>query len=131
MAVSVHLGVLARDGDDLVPTSDKDVETLQSSVKKKRAQLEKARRQRVSREQGLTNEITAAQLQAEEARLDAEIAAEKSASTPSAVREGASTPLAQAKEQMENAVAAQKNAEALEAADSAAKDAANKTEKES
>lgn len=106
-----------------MPTSDKEVEKLQSSVEKKRVELERVKNARVEREAALSNEIVAAQLKAEEARLDAEIASEKQFSSASSVREGASATLDQAREEMRISVERQA---AVEAAASAAK-----TEKES
>lgn len=110
-------------------TDEKEVESLRKAVDKKRDQLEKARRDRVEKEQGLSNDIELAQLKAEEARLDAAIAGEKQFSTVSAVRDGASVPLEQAKDEMKLALAQQEGVTALAEADAAAQKAAADEEK--
>jgi hypothetical protein len=113
-----------------VPTSEKDVEKLSTTVQKKRDQLQELRRKRVAQEQGLTNEITVAQLSAEEARLDAEIAAEKDRASVASVKSGASTTLEQAQAEMQAAVDRQKAEEQLRTADAQAAKDATKNEKE-
>jgi hypothetical protein len=93
------------------PVSDADLAKKQERVARLRAQVEEANRTRITREQQQANTITMAQLDAEEARLEAELAAAKSASRVGAVKEGASGPLAAAKE--EKAVAEAQGAAAL------------------
>lgn len=109
-----------------MPTSEEDVESLRSSVDKKREDLEKARRARVEKEQGVSNDILAAQLQAEEATLDRQIAAEKAFSTVTAVKEGAEVTISDAKEAMKAAVEGQKADAALVEADKSAPTDENK-----
>ena len=112
-------------------TTDEELAQLQKSVEKKREQLADAERQREERQAGLSNDITAAQLQAEEARLDAALSAAKADAKAANVKSGASGPLDAAKEEMRLAVERQKGQEALVTAqaeqEQAAKDADSDT----
>lgn len=112
MAVFVHIGILAGNGDDLVATSQEELAKKGEHVQKLREQVAAEEAKRLERESGLANEITAQQLDAEAARLEAQLAMAKQANRASAVKEGASGPLAAAKAEMEAAVAQQKAAEA-------------------
>lgn len=87
------------------PPTDEEVAKKQERVAKLREQVETADRTRVQRERDQHNTILMEQLNAEEARLEAELAASKSSSTVTAVRSGASGPLAAAREERATAEA--------------------------
>lgn len=109
-------------------TTDAELERLQKSVEKKRERVLVERVRLTERTNELSNDITAVQLQAEEARLDAELATLANQSKVTSVREGASAPLDAAREELRNAVASQEgataNADANAANVAAAKEAA-------
>lgn len=88
-----------------MPTSDEDLAKKADSVQKLREQVADAEAKRVERERSVSNDITMAQLESEEAALRARLAAAREASKVSTVKSGAEAPLAAAKEQMEAAVA--------------------------
>lgn len=100
--------------------TDKDLEAQRARVDKLRDQLAAEQSKATEGQTDLHNEVELTQLQAEEARLQTELAAAKEATKKGALRDGAAVPLAQAKEQMEAAVARQK------AQEQAAKDEADK-----
>lgn len=60
-----------------MPTSDQELAELQKTVEEKRQRLVAARLERESNERSLENEVTAAQLRAEEEKLDRLIAEEE------------------------------------------------------
>lgn len=97
-----------------MPTSDEDLQKKQEHVEKLRQQLADEENKRVERETELSNDIAAGQLDAEAARLEAQLTAAKSANKVSAVKAGASAPIEAAKAEMATAVEQQK---ALAAAD--------------
>lgn len=103
-----------------MPTSDEDLQKQRDEVQKLRDQLAAEEAKGSERTQSLNNDITAQQLAAEKVRLETQLAAAKDANRASSVKSGAGAPLASAKEQMELAVAQQKSAEALRAADAKA-----------
>lgn len=115
-----------------MPTSDEELQQLQKEVEKKREKLATADLQRTSREAELSNDIVAANLRAESARLDAALAESTRLAKVSEVKQGAEGPLAAAKADMDRALAqgkaqddlAQAQAEQREAAIQAEKDAA-------
>lgn len=78
---------------------------------KLREQLAQEQAKLVSGTQEAHDEVEQALLEAEGARLEAELAAAKDAAKKSTVRAGAALPLAQAKEQMKQAVARKENIE--------------------
>jgi hypothetical protein len=82
------------------PVSDADLAKKQERVAKLRAQVEEAERTRVERERDQANTITMAQLDAEEARLQAQLDSAKAAGRVSTVKEGASGPLEAAREDL-------------------------------
>lgn len=93
--------------------SDQEVQEKQVRVAKLREQVAAANAQRLTNEAELTNDITLVQLDAEEARLQAELAEAKTAATKTAVKEGAQTTLQAAREQQ---AAAREQAKAAEKA---------------
>jgi hypothetical protein len=62
-----------------MPTSDQELVELQRTVEEKRQRLADARLERESQERSLANDVTAAQLKAEEDKLDQMIAQEEAA----------------------------------------------------
>lgn len=60
-----------------MPTTDEELAELQRGIEEKRQRLVDARAERESNERSLANDITAAQLAAESAKLDALIADEE------------------------------------------------------
>jgi hypothetical protein len=104
-----------------MPTSDEDLAALKERVEQKRQDLADAESERVTAELALANDMVAAQLQAEEARLDVALSQAREATKAERIEQGVAAPLAQAKAEMEQALAAQKAAEeAQKAADEAA-----------
>lgn len=81
------------------PVSDTDLAKKQERVAKLRAQVEEQERTRSQREREQANAITMAQLDAEEARLQAQLDAARAGSKVGAVKEGASGPLEAAREE--------------------------------
>ena len=61
-----------------MPTSDQELAELQKTVEEKRQRLVDARLEREAQERSLENDVTAAQLRAEEEKLDQLIAEEES-----------------------------------------------------
>lgn len=88
--------------------TDSDLEKQRTRVDKLRDQVAAEQAKITAGSTNLHNEVEMTLLQAEEARLEAELAAAKEASTKAAQREGASVPLAQAKQQMEEAALRQR-----------------------
>lgn len=78
---------------------------------KLREQLATEQAKLVSGTQEAHSEVELAQLQAEGARLEAELAGAKDSAKKASVRSGAALPLAQAKEQMQQAVARKESIE--------------------
>lgn len=107
-----------------MPTED-DLRKQRDRVDKLREQLAQENAKLVAGVQDQQNEVEMAQLKAEEASLLAELAAAKDVSKKAAIKSGASLPLAQAKQQMEEAVAREK-AVAEAAEEQAKKEAAAK-----
>lgn len=91
-----------------MPVTEEALQDQREKNEKLRAEIAKATAARVSAEADAHNDVQMAALKAEEARLEADLAEVKSGSTKTAVRAGAEVPLAQAKEQMEAAVARKK-----------------------
>jgi hypothetical protein len=83
--------------------SDKELLQKQQHVEKLREQLATAESTRMARENERGNEIVAVQLDAEAARLEAQLAEAKRLATVSAVKEGASGPLDAAREDLASA----------------------------
>jgi acetylornithine/succinyldiaminopimelate/putrescine aminotransferase len=88
-----------------MPTSDEDLAKKADNVQKLREQVADAEAKRVERERAVSNDLTFAQLESEEAALRARLAAAREASKVTTVNSGAEAPLAAVKEQMEAAVA--------------------------
>jgi hypothetical protein len=105
-----------------MPTSDEDLQKQSERVQKLREQVADAEAKRVERESSLANDVTMAQLQAEEAALEARLAVAKEAGKVGNVKSGASAPLDAAKEQLKRAVAQK------EAAEKAPEEAARQSE---
>lgn len=74
--------------------SDQELQAKRESVEKLRAQVADAETKRVTAERELSNDITIAQLDAEEARLQAQLAEARRTATKTAVKEGTSNTLA-------------------------------------
>lgn len=93
-----------------MPTSNEDLNAKAEEVQSLREQVRQAESDRRTREAEVANDVTMAQLQAEEAALRARLAViQQAADTPEAVAD--QTPLAVVREQMEAAVERQKAAE--------------------
>lgn len=88
--------------------TDEELAEKQERNLKLRQQLADEETKRLERERGMTNDITAAQLDAEAVQLETQIAAAKQANKVGEVKAGAAAPLEAARAQMEAAVAAQK-----------------------
>lgn len=95
-----------------MPTSEEDLNAQAATVDALRQEVEEAEALRVQRENDTANDVTMAQLQAEEARLRARLAAAKAATTDEAVETGSNAPLEAAKNALRAAVAQQEAAEA-------------------
>lgn len=104
-----------------MPTTDDALRKQQDKVTKLRQQLADEERKRTAREREVANDITMAQLQAEEARLQSQLIAAKERNKVSAVRSGAEAPLESAREALREA---EQQSAATEAA--TAKDKENK-----
>lgn len=87
--------------------TNEEVEEQRDRVHELRARLDEAKNGGSANQQELDNDIVLAQLQAEEARLEAELADVEHRNDPAVMKRGA-VPLASAQEQMAAAVAAQK-----------------------
>lgn len=109
--------------------SDTELAKKQAYVEKLRGQVAEEEAKRTQREADSTNELAAVQLDAEAARLEAQLQAAKDVNKASAVRSGAAAPLYAAKEDLARAQAV---AEAQEKAKEvqAETDAANKEAQE-
>jgi len=97
-------------------TTDEDLAKKAAQVQRLREQVVAAESQRVSREAEVANDITMRQLEAEETRLQAQLAAAKNDSKASSVNAGAASVLDTIKGQQENADAFAKAQEAARAA---------------
>lgn len=113
-----------------MPTTDNELDTLKKSIEKKREKLATAEAQRTAREAEQSNDIVAAQLRAEEARLDAALAEAARTAKAASVKGGAEGPLAAAKADMERALAQGKGQEDLVAAQEAEREAQAQAEAE-
>lgn len=89
----------------MAEVTDEDLARKRERVSKLRDQLAEAEATRTNRVLDTDREIEAARLDAEEKRLEAQLSQAKEAAKVSVVKEGASGPLAQAKEQMKQAEA--------------------------
>lgn len=114
-----------------MPTSDEDLQKAKDEVQSLRDAVANAEAEQARKARELDNDVTAAQLEAERVRLEAQLAQLKYDSRPAQVKAGAGAPLASAQEQMKLAVAQAKEQEKLRAADekaaAAAKEAAKKS----
>lgn len=94
--------------------SDEDLAAQQAKVEKLRQQVEDAERTRLENERSQHNAIRMAELQAEEARLTAQLTEARAVATKTAAREGAAAPLEAARnaaaQAQEQAAAAEKTA---------------------
>lgn len=102
-----------------MPTTDDELAKKGEQVQKLREQVAMATAQRVEHEATVSNDIAMAQLNVEEARLQAQLDAAKRASKVSSVRSGASAVLDVIKEDKANADAYATAAAAAAAASSA------------
>lgn len=85
--------------------TDKDLEQKREKNARLREQIAEQEAKAASAAQDQTMQIEASQLDAETARLEAQLAAAKEAAKVSVAKEGAATPLAAAREQLEAAQA--------------------------
>lgn len=85
-----------------MPTTDEELAELQNTVAEKRQRLIDARAEREANERSLTNDITAAQLKAEEEKLDSLIAEEEKRNSAEAVEAAAAVVLDPAASQQVN-----------------------------
>ena len=90
-------------------TTEEDLQARRERNEELRAQIAAEQAARYDAQASLANDVTAAQLDAETARLEAALAAEQRQNE--GLKAGASAPLEAAKNAMEQAVAAQKAAE--------------------
>lgn len=72
-------------------TTDKELATKRARVQKLREQLADAEAKRVAQEQDMSNDVLAAQLDAEAAQLEVQLAEAKRTSKVTVVREGVSS----------------------------------------
>ena len=100
--------------------TDEELVKKQAHVQKLREQVANEEAKRTERQADLVNDITARQLDAEAARLEAQLEAAKQANKVSAVKEGAASVVAPVEEDLANAQALQKAQQ--EAAEKAASD---------
>lgn len=105
-----------------MPVSDEELAELQTAVEAKRQTLTETQAEREAAERALSNDITAAQLMAESARLDAQIAQQQGMLANVGLQ--GNSVMESAKEAMELAVKQQEGQAALEAAQTEAKTAA-------
>jgi hypothetical protein len=82
-----------------VATSDEDLDKMRDRVEKLRQQVATEEAKLTERQADLQNDITAAQLETETARLEAQLQAAKEANKVSTVKEGVSSLLAAATEE--------------------------------
>ena len=85
--------------------SDEDLDAKRAKAEKLREQIAAAQSDKATKVAAAENEIVGAQLDAEVANLEAQLARIKGESSVKAVKEGAAGPLAQAKEQLAQAQA--------------------------
>jgi len=89
--------------------TDEEVREARDRVEKLRAEIASNERARVEREREMANEITLAQLNAEAARLEVQLAQQKNTASDEAVRKGAQSPIAAAQADIERAELMQKS----------------------
>lgn len=87
-------------------TTEKDLDAKRQRVERLREQVRAEENKRLEREAALTNDVTAAQLDNEAARLEAQLAAAKEANKVAAVKDGAASVLDAVKAEQEAASAA-------------------------
>jgi hypothetical protein len=90
-----------------MPTSDEDLQAKRDEVSKLREQVANEEAKRLERERNLSNEVEAANLDAEAANLRAQLAAAKESAKVGTVRAGATAPIEAAREAMARAQAAE------------------------
>lgn len=95
-----------------MPTSDEELQKQSERVQKLREQVAEAEAKRVEREREVANDITMAQLKAEEAQLEARLTVAREAGKVNAVKAGVAAPLDAAKEALERAVKSKESVEA-------------------
>jgi hypothetical protein len=93
--------------------TDEDLAKQQATVEKLREQVADAERTRLDRERSQHNAIRMAELQAEEARLTAQLASARDAAKAGSVQQGAAAPLEAARADL---AVAQEQAAATQAA---------------
>lgn len=103
---------MARDGDELNMATDEEVAERKAAVARLREEVANGERARREREREDSNDITLANLMAEEARLKAQIASQR-ATEAQVGEEGGVGPVAQTLDAMKLAVQQQKAQEAL------------------
>lgn len=99
-----------------MPTTEEDLQQKRERNEKLREQIAAEEAKRRDRELDLSNQIVGQELDAEGARLEAELASLKESSKVANVKSGAEAPLQSAKEAMEQALAQQKAQEEAAAA---------------
>lgn len=107
-----------------MPTSDEDLQKMQDEVQKLRDKVAAERDTAARRTRELDNDVTAANLQAEKARLEAELAVAKDSNKVSNVKAGAAGPLGAAQDQLSLAQAQAKMQEELRKNDAKSLEAA-------
>ena len=115
MAVSVHLGITVENGDGLVAITDEDLGKLRDHVQKLREQVANEEAKRTARQAELVNDIQAQQLEAEAARLEAQLQAAKAANKAAVVKEGVASVTAPIQADLDNAQALAKAQEQAQA----------------
>jgi len=114
-----------------MPTSEKELDAKRASVDKLRQQVEDARQARLAAEAEVGNDVTLAQLEAEEALLQVELDREKESAKRSNVSAAVDVMLNAAEEQKKQAAAmAQADADQKATAEKAAADAKAAADKE-
>lgn len=94
-----------------MPTSEEEVQNKAEEVQKLREKVADAEAQRVANEASLSNDLTMKQLEAEEAQLNARLAAAQASAKTSAVKQGVAAPMDAVKEQLQAGVTQQKSVE--------------------
>lgn len=89
-------------------TTEKDLDQKRERLARLRQQVAEANAQRVTREEDLSRDVQAAQLDAEAAQLEAQLFAAKEAAKSGTLKARASGPLDTAKEDMRRAAELQK-----------------------
>ena len=87
-------------------TSDEELQAKADKIQKLREQIAAEEAKRLEREAAVANDITAAQLDAEATRLQAQLEAAKNANKANAVKDGAANVLEAAKADLKTAAAA-------------------------